>query len=1313
MLSLHSFKKSNLKFVFIFFLTSLITSSSLAVSVGIKVNMTNQINDGSFNPSTDKVFIRGSFNSWSTSNVLTSAGNGEYTVTLDLESGSWHDFKFYTDAPGFPNSGWENSVGINADNRSFTIGSTNMEVGSIYFNNLNLKSRVSKELYEIYCSDSDVEYIESYIEYVDSLIPRLSNTLKTTLGSKVRIWIYPERKSFMLSFGDPWGPDWVTGFASGRNDLVIVSPKTRGGDKDPGLIGHEFTHVFVHWKNNANVPIWLNEGTACYFAGEPGEESFNLRKNGEIQYIIENTYGGKLPELSMVEGSDFADKGGYSIGVSTADFIINTKGIDAFTSFLENIDYSKIGYNSKSEFQTAWHNFLNEEYFVPHVNIDFKVDLRKYESQGLFNPATDKVYIGGDFGSWYPYLMKKTGDGIYNFSFPAKKNTEYRYKFKINTEGAANDGWENLENGGRTITTSGTEIIMPLFEFNSTNSQMLTVKFSVDMNYQISKGIFNKNNDKVYLRGSFNNWGEQNPMEDENGDGIYTCILTLDPATKYQYKYYINSTGAENSGWESNTGNGENGNRTITTTDSSIVLPIFSFNSINSNNTTITLLSPNGGESWETGSIHNITWKSEEVNNIKLEYSTDLGETWKTIVNSVPASAKSYSFTVPNEIAYECKIKISNAADETNSDMTDGLFITYDELPESVSPLMYIEYPVFTWPYNAYYPKTTTNDSENINGRVGNACGPTVVANLLRYWEFPITGTGSKTFTDHLNCNWSANFGETVYEYDEMPRYVEQNTSEDKYKAVATMMYHAGVAMHNYFRSGANEGVTEAFHNYFQYNKKSKFIYRDNYTPEQWDKIFKSEIAHKRPIVIAGDGGLLPDGNWEGHWFICDGYNSANKFHIKWDYGEQNDEYLQLYDFKPYHVRNWALVYLKPDLAGKEIALLSPVGNENWQQGTQQTIKWNSSGINNIKIEYSSNNGYDYFTLVTSTPAASGSFNITLPDGVSENCKIRISDATNINIYSRNKSNFSVFENKELSFSQNIPDKLKSGESIPIRWDSEGISEVTIEYSINNGTNWIAVADVAAITQVYNWIVPDVSSTDCFIRLSDKKDKTINSTSNKFEVNKQEEDTTQILTVKFSVDMNYQISNGIFNKKIDKVYLKGSFNGWGDQNPMSDEDGDGIYTCSLILDPATKYQYKYYINSAGAENSGWELAVGEGENGNRLVVTQTTPIELKVDFFNNKTVSANCIEDKITVSHFPNPISGMCNFNFFIPSKANVKITIYDLLGKEISEVINKDLKPGTYSVKWDASGLKGGMYFYRIKAGDFVETKRLVIIAQ
>jgi len=327
---------------------------------------------------------------------------------------------------------------------------------------------------------------------------------------------------------------------------------------------------------------------------------------------------------------------------------------------------------------------------------------------------------------------------------------------------------------------------------------------------------------------------------------------------------------------------------------------------------TLALTQPSGGESWKTGSTQTIQWDSENINTLKLEYSTDNGESWQTVSSSLQATNHSYSFNVPDIVAYEWKLRISDVSNPSLVSTSNRMVVTYGELPQSVAPLMSIEYPVFCWPLNAYFPETAITDNQAVNGKVGNACGPTVVANALRYWEFPRKGTGSRTFTDALNCNWSANFESTEYQYDRMPKSMPSSAPQEEYDAVATLMYHAGVAMHNYYRSGDRSGVIDAMKNYFNFSKKAKFLSREDYTPDQWEKIVKSELSQGRPLITEGWGAIDPNGNHDGHWFFCDGYNAENLYHIRWDYGESSNEYCPLYKFGNYSGYNWMFVYLEP-----------------------------------------------------------------------------------------------------------------------------------------------------------------------------------------------------------------------------------------------------------------------------------------------------------------------------------------------------------------------------------------------------------------
>jgi hypothetical protein len=514
---------------------------------------------------------------------------------------------------------------------------------------------------------------------------------------------------------------------------------------------------------------------------------------------------------------------------------------------------------------------------------------------------------------------------------------------------------------------------------------------------------------------------------------------------------------------------------------------------------TIIITNPNSG-SLKAGTTQSITWTSTgSISNIKLEYTTDLGESWNTIASSVSAGSGSYQWVVPNLTAYECKIKITSPDNNSVQSSTAGVFIIYPEPKPVVEPLIPVSYPTFMWPLNAYYPVTTPTDDQGINGRVGNACGPTAVANLLWYWQYPRKGTGARSFTDHLGCTWSADFGQTEYLYDRMPNPIAESASQSQYDAIATLMYHAGTGMHDIWRTGAREGVINAFKTYFGYSQKVKFLYRGDYTPEQWDKIFKTELSFGRPIIIGGDGGPLPEGGVAGHWFICDGYNSESLYHVQYNYSNISG-YMPLYEFKPYHVNNWALVYLQPELNGKKLTITSPNGDENWQQGTMKTITWTGSGVENIQIEYSTDKGWNWQILASNVPAAAGSYKVTIPAVVAEQCLIRISDQSNINVYDKSDAIFRIYDTKELRFASQFFAKIQAGISLPIRWNFKGINNCIIEYSSNGGNTWNNIIKKPASEKAYIWQVPQTITQNAKIRIYDESDPSFITESNLFSI---------------------------------------------------------------------------------------------------------------------------------------------------------------------------------------------------------------------
>ena len=58
-----------------------------------------------------------------------------------------------------------------------------------------------------------------------------------------------------------------------------------------------------------------------------------------------------------------------------------------------------------------------------------------------------------------------------------------------------------------------------------------------------------------------------------------------------------------------------------------------------------------------------------------------------------------------------------------------------------------------------------------------------------------------------------------------------------------------------------------------------------------------------------------------------------------------------------------------------------------------------------------------------------------------------------------------------------------------------------------------------------------------------------------------------------------------------------------------------------------------------------------------------------------------------------------------------VSLQVFDILGREVATLVNEDQTGGTHAVRWNASGVASGVYFYRLTAGSFVQTKRMMVL--
>lgn len=288
----------------------------------------------------------------------------------------------------------------------------------------------------------------------------------------------------------------------------------------------------------------------------------------------------------------------------------------------------------------------------------------------------------------------------------------------------------------------------------------------------------------------------------------------------------------------------------------------------------------------------------------------------------------------------------------------DGKEITWDQLT----------------PYNDLCPIDQLDDTRSYTG-----CVATATAQVMYKWRWPEKGTGTHKYTWEnctsynqrtQNCTrttnkeLSANFGETTYDWDNMlPAYTGKSYTTAQGTAVATLMYHCGVACEmiyggdtyggsgawtdamahglvNYFGYRINKFVTTA--TFSEYYGGTQYTYSDvpyecNITATKLAEYFDTDLEAGRPIVMGGESSSSG-----GHEFVCDGRDANGKYHINWGWEGDCNGYFALTSLRPtgtnYRFSDVmdAIIGLEPDVPSDPVAVTGITVNP-----TSATLKIN------------------------------------------------------------------------------------------------------------------------------------------------------------------------------------------------------------------------------------------------------------------------------------------------------------------------------------------------------------------------------------
>ena len=355
---------------------------------------------------------------------------------------------------------------------------------------------------------------------------------------------------------------------------------------------------------------------------------------------------------------------------------------------------------------------------------------------------------------------------------------------------------------------------------------------------------------------------------------------------------------------------------------------------------------------------------------------------------------------------------------------------------------------------------------------------------------------------------------------------------------------------------------------------------------------------------------------------------------------------------------NYKPILTSQDINTPAILKLTSFNNsESIKANTIQTITWQSWIITKIKLEYATSSTNPIWkTIVNSISGDAHSYQWTVPNDQSNDCILKISNADDAQMVYTNSSTFSI--------------TAPSSCTLTVTSTNGTVTKNPDQANYNYGTSVTLTATPSAGYLFVNWTGDATGSTNPLT-----------------------------LTM-----------NG--NKSITANFARDTFTVTLSANPKSGGTvtGDGTYdfnsTVTVVATakniPGSKFLFTNWTENGNevSKSGSYSFAI----TGDRNLVANFQDIT-SVEIGNGIPKSYTLLQN------YPNPFNSSTNIQFSIPKESFVLLKVYDVLGNEIETLVNQNLPSGTYDMNFDASKLNNGVYFYRLQADGFVQTRKMILL--
>ncbi len=495
----------------------------------------------------------------------------------------------------------------------------------------------------------------------------------------------------------------------------------------------------------------------------------------------------------------------------------------------------------------------------------------------------------------------------------------------------------------------------------------------------------------------------------------------------------------------------------------------------------ITIVTPNGGESLAGCQPYNITWTESGTSNFyDIDYSTNGGVTWVSVATAINTSSGSYTWTVPNRSSTNFKIRVLDNA-------TPGIFDESDAVFTVIGPLQ-LNYPNggdstvagAIMPVN--WSATNTSNTYRIQYSTnGGANWSTVESNYFNLtgdynWTVPnvntttalvqVTDVSNACITDKSDSIFTIASDVTVTQPNggEIWPAVIRNLPEGETPTVLTNankeVYVYGGTLYDHSTSGNYSDATQSYTVTLRptfYGLPVRLAFTSFNLGSYDDVKIYNGPSTSSPLM----------GTWT--------YNSSPGTRTSTD--PSGALTLQ------FNVTNGTTS--SSDVSTGYVANMSVIGIPVLPT---KEIKWDRTGTSGVfNIEYSINNGAGWERIVSNYSDLGGVYNWKVPNNPTTQALVRVIDVGSGLIIDQSDAVFTIGQATPELLSPNGGNRVFAGLNHTITWE-DGLfagSAVVLEYSDDNGSTWNLIHSGTDNDGSYDWIVPNIYTTDALIRVSE------------------------------------------------------------------------------------------------------------------------------------------------------------------------------------------------------------------------------------